>query len=51
MLNKEEWGQIFENNFDCYADTYDDQNIIIAMTKERFIETVIKTLLENKWKK
>lgn len=41
-------GQIFENNFDCYADTRQDNNdtipptmiegdVVIAMTKEAFI--------------
>ena len=44
-------GQIFENNFDCYADTWQDNNdtipptmvegdVIMAMTKEAFIKVV-----------
>ena len=42
-------GQIFENNFDCYADTWQDNNdtipptmvegdVVMAMTKEAFIK-------------
>jgi len=40
-------GQIFENSFDCYADTWQDENgkmiegdVVLAMTKEKFIEVV-----------
>jgi hypothetical protein len=33
---QEDWGQIFDDNFDCYADTK-SQYVIPAMTKEKFI--------------
>lgn len=45
--------QIFENNFDCYADTWQEENgkmiegnVVLAMTKEKFIE-VVKNLELN----
>jgi len=49
-------GQIFENNFDCYADVdktkaalpnwYEDKDTM-AMTKDKFIEVVIGLLSEG----
>ena len=49
-------GQIFENNFDCYADTWQDNNdtipptmveggVVMAMTKEAFIKAVKELIL------
>ena len=38
---EEELKEIFENNFDCYADTEDD-TIVMAMSKERYIEVMSK---------
>ena len=49
-------GQIFENNFDCYADTWQDNNdtipptmvegdVVMAMTKEAFIKVVKELIL------
>lgn len=38
-------GQLFENNSNCYADTWVDGiegEVIMAMTKDRFIEIVSK---------
>lgn len=40
--SEEELKQIFENRFDCYADTTDD-SVVMAMSKERYIE-VLKEL-------
>lgn len=40
--SEEELKQIFENRFDCYADTINDR-IIMAMSKERYLE-VLKEL-------
>lgn len=42
---KEELETIFENNFDCYADTTND-SVEMAMTKERYIE-VLRELLDT----
>lgn len=33
----EDLGQLFENNFDCYADS-DDEFFIQAITKDKFVE-------------
>ena len=38
--------QIFENKFDCYADTV-DESAVMAMTKERFIEVVRELLTKE----
>lgn len=40
--SEEELKEIFENRFDCYANTNDD-SVVLAMTKERYLE-VLKEL-------
>ena len=49
MKDKKELGELFENNSDCYADTWDvfpdgfvEGPVVMAMTKEKFIEVVSK---------
>lgn len=39
---QKELEQIFENRFDCYADTT-DESVVMAMSKKRYIE-VLKEL-------
>jgi hypothetical protein len=34
--------QLFENNSDCYADTGPEGPVVLAMTKDRFVEVVTK---------
>lgn len=57
--------QLFENNFDCYADTWKDNHdtvpptkiegdVVLAMTKEKFVEVVKELFLDEnieRWKK
>jgi len=38
-MTKSEIEQLFENNYNCYADTKND-DIVIAMTKDKFVEIV-----------
>lgn len=33
-------GQLFENKFDCYADTGDEGDVVLAMTKDTFVKVV-----------
>jgi hypothetical protein len=51
-------GQIFENNFDCYADTWKDNNdtipptmiegdVVMAMTKDNFVKVVKELLVKR----
>lgn len=48
-------GQIFENNFDCYADTWQkpvkgtvlEGDVVMAMTKETFIKVVKELILHD----
>lgn len=49
MKDKIELGQLFENNFDCYADVFPRHDVIMAMTKDKFISVVeseVKEALE-----
>ena len=43
QYSENELKQIFENKFDCYADTSDD-SVVMAMSKERYVE-VLKELM------
>jgi hypothetical protein len=43
-MTKPEIEQLFENNFNCYADNKSDENIL-AMTKDKFVE-VVSNLVE-----
>lgn len=45
MKSSDKLGQIFDNNFNCYADT-NDESVVMAMDKERFIE-VVKMILNS----
>jgi len=50
-MTKESLSQLFENNFDCYADTKQpncDGDVIMAMTKEKFVEVVAEFLDKEK---
>lgn len=57
-IEKNDLGQIFDNNFDCYADTWQDNNnttpptmvegdVVMAMTKEQFVKVVNSILDQN----
>ena len=35
--------QLFENQFDCYADM-NDESVVLAMTKEQFVKVVRKVV-------
>ena len=35
--------QLFENQFDCYADM-NDESVVLAMTKEQFVKVVQKEI-------
>lgn len=42
---KQDLGQLFENNSNCYADTTDD-SVVMAMDKEQFVKIVTDLLTE-----
>lgn len=44
---EKELGQIFENNFDCYADTTDG-SVVMAMSKEKYLEVLKEFKILNK---
>lgn len=53
-MSKEEIEQLFDNNFDCYADTWDtdetdatlmiEGEVVLAMTREKFSSLVFALL-------
>ena len=43
---KQDLGQLFENNSNCYADTTDD-SVVMAMDKEQFVKIVTDLLTER----
>ena len=43
---KQDLGQLFENNSNCYADTTDD-SVVMAMDKEQFVKIVTDLLTES----
>lgn len=43
---KQDLGQLFENNSNCYADT-EDNSVVMAMDKEMFVKVVTDLLTER----
>lgn len=41
-MPSEDLRQLFRNKFDCYADTT-DESVVLAMTEDRFVETLEDT--------